>query len=61
MFMMQLGFVAVGLGLLAYFTWRPKGGEATGPWARGTVGGGLVIIGVGVALILAGFVAVIIN
>jgi hypothetical protein len=61
MFMVELGVVAVGLGLLAYFTWRPRGRRSGEPYARGTVGGGLVIIGVGVGLILAGLVSVIIN
>jgi hypothetical protein len=60
-FAIQLGFVAVGLGVLAYFTWKPKQGEAAGPYARGTMGGGLIIVGIGVALILGGLISLIIN
>ena len=59
--MVELGFVAMGLGLLAYFTWKPKRGETLGPWARGSVGGGYVIIGIGVALILVGLISVILR
>ena len=61
MFAIQLGLVSVGLGLLAYFMWRPKQGEAAGPWARGSIGGGLVIVGIGVVLILGGLISLILR
>jgi len=59
-FTIERGLVTVGIGLIAYFSWKPNG-ERVGPYASGSVAGGLAIIGIGIVIVIVGTISAVLK